>query len=372
MSRSKKIIGLVLAVVMILSTLTVAFAEAYNPDDLTASITIAATETTLEPGETATITVTATTNYYVSTFRIPVFYDNAYISVSNITAPITGSAGTTGDSSYYTGTGLSSTDTGIVAVNYVADFGDSLSILNNTTVLTFTITALSTTNVTDVIRCESGSIKTSTNPNGALYIGANSSGNGTMDSTGLNNENIDISNASVTITIPGGGTPELILTATGTSYGTVIDRVSTCNADGFVYGIPVDEGASIVDYVTTDYGSVNVVTNGQGLESTGAEIQLIDTDGSTVLETYYFVMIGDVNGDGFIDAVDASAVDAVGSYSDFSFDATDGSAEGLAADTNGDGFIDAVDASAVEAVASYTDFPSQQDLATAVAAGRGI
>ena len=375
MSRSKKIIGLVLAVVMAVSMMTVAFAN-YNPASLTASITIDTTANTLNPGESATITVKATTNYYVSTFSIPIFYDNAYVTVSNATAGVSGSVVATeasqGGSKFYNGTSLTSADTGVVAAVYVADFGDPLTTFNNTTVLTFTVTAGATTGVTDVIRCEADSIKTSTNSVGALYIAANSSEGNTMDSLAMNNENITLTAATQSIVIPGGGTPELVLTTLGASYGTIIDRTSTCNEDGFVYGIPVDEGASIADYVETDYGSINVVTNGQGLESTGAEIQLIDTDGSTVLETYLFVMIGDVNGDGFIDAVDASAVDAVGSYSDFSFDATDGSAEGLAADTNGDGFIDAVDASTVEAVASYTEFPSQQDLATDVAAGRGI
>ena len=319
MSRSKKLIGLVLAVVMALSMLTVAFAD-YDPATLTASITITSTADTLNPGETATITVKATTNYYVSTFSIPVFYDNAYVTVSNATAPVTGSVVATeasaGGSKFYNGTTLTSADTGVEAAVYVADFGDTLTQFNNTTVLTFDVTANATTGVTDVIRCEADSIKTSTNSVGALYIAANKSESSTMDSLALNNENIDITAATVTITIPGAAEFDLVTTATGDSNGVIIDRNKTFGGAyaGVVYGFPqlANNTFRTINYITTnlttsDGANTQAIVAADLARTIGTVGYGTGTTITVGSKVYVIVIFGDVNGDGLINASDTTA-----------------------------------------------------------------
>ena len=314
MSRSKKIIGLVLAVIMAVSMMTVAFAD-YDPATLTASITIETTANQLDPGDTATITVKATTNYYVSTFSIPIFYDNAYVTVSGASTPITDAVVATeasqGGSKFYNGTSLTSADTGVVAAVYVADFGDTLTQFNNTVVLTFTVTAGATTGVTDVIRCESGSIKTSTNSVGALYIAANKSATNTMDSLALNNENIDITAATQSIDI-GSAEPELILTATGTSNGVIIDTHKTFGGlyYGVVYGFPqlATNTFRTINYITTNLtttaGDLTASNLGRTIGTTGYGTGTTITVGSKV---YVIVIFADVDGNGLINGQDTTA-----------------------------------------------------------------
>ncbi len=325
MSRSKKIIGLVLAVIMAVSMMTVAFAD-YDPATLTASITIETTETQLDAGETATITVKATTNYYVSTFSIPIFYDNQLVTVSNATTPITNAVVATeasqGGSKFYNGTSLTSADTGVVAAVYVADFGETLTTFNNTTVLTFTVTASTTNTGTEVIRCESGSIKTSTNSVGALYIAANKSANATMDSLALNNENIDITAATQSIDIGSAVQPaELALTATGSTNGVIIDTHKTFGGAyaGVVYGFTQLANAT---FRNTTYLTTNLeVTNGGSMQfgrsigsagyGTGTTITVYNSDSTPTGAVYVVVIFGDVNGDGFINVSDTGLVKGI-------------------------------------------------------------
>lgn len=166
--------------------------------------------------------------------------------------------------------------------------------------------------------------------------------------------------------------PELQLSETGKANGVIIDKVSTCaDGNGFVYGVATDNGDSIADALQTPAGSIQVTENEQGQMSTGAKIELLNDSGE-VVETYYFIFFGDINGDGLIDPIDVTLVEGVASYSDFDFSADDGSITGIAADVNGDGLIDPIDVTYLEGVASYSDFPTQAETAAVVAAAKGI
>ena len=109
----------------------------------------------------------------------------------------------------------------------------------------------------------------------------------------------------------------LLVSEYGASMGVVVDTMSfNMNGNGFVYGINTDWGEMLETYFETPSGSIVVTPNEQGAYSTGATIELLDDDGN-VLETYHFVFLGDVSGDGFVDAVDVSMIDGVAGYVDF-------------------------------------------------------
>ena len=169
--------------------------------------------------------------------------------------------------------------------------------------------------------------------------------------------------------------PELQPSENGTAAGTIIDRTSYCaNGAGFIYGIDVYDfygDAEILDKLATPAGSIRVTANDMGVYSTGAKIELLSASGD-VVETYYYIYFGDINGDGVVDFSDVTTVEGINSFMDFDFAAGDGSVAGMAADINGDEVIDFTDVTYVEGVNSYIDFPMQSETAATVAANKGI
>lgn len=364
--KSKKILSLALALVMVLSVLSIgAFAAKTTP---TAAISVTASkETEIENGDVITITVAATASedYFVGPMSIPVTYDPALFSADNVAGADLFGAGTTE-------VVANTTEAGKVTVVITPDTAGSPVATNlngaDVTLFTFELTAIADAGDCDVAVVADQ--KTTTNLTGKLYIGSFDAADARTAELTTVGQTLVLDDATVNLSYGAAGDPELILTQLGEDNGAVIDRVSDCLESGFVYGIDTDLGELIEDYVTTLVGSVEVVPNDEGVESTGATILLKDAS-DNVVETYYFVFIGDINGDGFVDASDVTMSEGTASYSDFDFDAADGSAMGFAADTNGDGFIDASDVTYEEGVASYSDFPAQAETAAIVAETRG-
>ncbi|HZK39163.1 MAG TPA: InlB B-repeat-containing protein [Clostridia bacterium] len=124
---------------------------------------------------------------------------------------------------------------------------------------------------------------------------------------------------------------------------TVIDQNK-----GFIYGL--DEGISESVFLND---RVQILGDGElrvtyyaDAFGTGTKVELIDRLTSTVLETYYVVIFGDVDGDGFITADDVEIIRQISSYqSSFTAD----SAFEFAADLSGDGTIDAFDLNLITA-----------------------
>lgn len=327
MSNIKKIIGVVLALVMVLSVATVAFAA---PED-NYSITFTADKTTLSEGETATVEVKVTTNFKVSAMTIPVFFDNTKVAVTAAPAATdpaelerTTIASVDSEeyndlSRFYRGTTYTEADHGVVALNYLPVTGDAIRQYNNETVMTLTVTALTGASGTAVIECLSTTVKTNANPSGTLLIAKNKSDAAVVDSEGEIVDNGNVAGAKTTITIAGATEPaDLALTEQGTTDGVKIDTRFTFGGQyaGVVYGFKQVRNNTFKtqtfltdSLVATNEGSFKVTKGGTGF-STGTTLEVLNADGSSTGKVYVVVVFGDINKDGLINNNDISVCQA--------------------------------------------------------------
>lgn len=322
MSNIKKIIGVVLALVMVLSVATIAFAA----DGDAYSIAITADKTTLNPGESATVTVKLTTNYYASAISIPVFFDKSQVTVSAGTTTVQDATIATEDSTsiqpIYDGAGLSKDDYAVRALVLVPEWGAALKKYANEAVMTFTVTANEGATGSAVFECVSSSIKiTPTHSNGSLYVGKNSSGTAVYDSLAETVNTCDITAAKATINFAGStaDAADLALTSTGASDGVVIDKNKTFGGQyaGIVYGFTTSGSANLN---AAYYNNLLTATNGGSLSftkspylsrgttfGTGATVTVKNAD-ATISKTYVIIIFGDVTGDGKVLAADLSEI----------------------------------------------------------------
>ncbi len=155
-------------------------------------------------------------------------------------------------------------------------------------------------------------------------------------------------------------------------YPHLIDAVDAAPT-GMIYGLDTvgyDDNFSsdvypmIADAFTTAYGDdyLEVIlpeSSIDGFETTGTIINVLDEDGA-VVETYYFVYFGDVNGDAYMDSIDVAAA------SEFAFygDTTTTVAETIAGDYNGDTYVDSIDVATMSELAFVQDgYSAQADIA---------
>ena len=338
MKKKNKIIAIIVALALIVSVFVVGtVANTKNT-----SIAISIDKTELSAGQSATVTVTASADYPVATASIPVFYDKTMVTVSNATATLTSYAVaevttdlTAVDSAkIYANTNISSSKFGFVLVTYIGGANDTVSTIDNKTVLTFTITAKSDVSGDALVKCVTESAKTDDNVEGMLYFGATTSGT-TITSIPENVENIDVENASKSATITTGGA-DLVAKA---DMPTVID-----NTNKYIYGITA--GDSVEDYIKVNNGSFELVANSSGYTNgTGATVKVKNASG-TVVDTYTVIIFGDVNGDAAITAADGNTVASA------TLGATiEDTANNMAADVNGDATITVADGNTVGSAA---------------------
>lgn len=320
MSNIKKIIGVVLALVMVLSVATIAFAA----DGDAYSIAITADKTTLNPGESATVTVKLTTNYYASAISIPVFFDKSQVTVSAGTTTVQDATIATEDSTsiqpIYDGAGLSKDDYAVRALVLVPEWGAALKKYANEAVMTFTVTANEGATGSAVFECVSSSIKiTPTHSNGSLYVGKNSSGTAVYDSLAETVNTCNITAAKATINFAGStaDAADLAIKSAYADSGIVIDTNKTFGGqyNGVVYGFTLEGTINAAFYTNrleaTNGGSITIVKTPYVVRpasyGTGATVQVNNADG-TLAKTYVIVILGDVNGDGRLLSNDALTV----------------------------------------------------------------
>lgn len=325
MSRSKKIVGLVLAVVLMLGSFTMAFA-ATDPGagNYTATVAVTPAADTIGAGESTTVTVKATTNFTVGALSVPLFYEKANVTVSDIAIPATAGyaystdATATDAASIFASAGLDSATYGFVMVTYIPAAGAATKVFTDEQVLSFTVTAKAGVADGTAVNFKTvdASRKTSTNPTGTLYVGFINSD--TINAVPTNIEATGLV-TSATVTIGSAMTPaDLELTATGSTDGVVIDTRITFGGQytGVVYGFKQVAGTTFRannTYITnalqaTNGGSLSIErsfnTAGWG---TGTTITVKNSDGTDSGKVFVVVIFGDVNADGLINANDTTA-----------------------------------------------------------------
>ena len=120
--------------------------------------------------------------------------------------------------------------------------------------------------------------------------------------------------------------------------GTPLCFIDKFKDELFVYGIEPHTD-SLDSYLAAESGSLKFSPTSKG-NGTGTKIELYDEDGNLV-KTYTLVIFGDVNGDGWYDATDATLVNCIvgGMFTKEQL----GEAAWLAADCNHDGVINEAD-----------------------------
>lgn len=337
MKNKNKIIAVIVAIILVASVFVVGtVANTKNT-----SIAISIDKTELSAGQSATVTVTASADYPVATASIPVFYDKAMVTVSSATATLTGydvanvttDLTATDSAKIYANTGVDSNKFGFVLVTYIGGAGDTVSTIDNKTILTFKITANSDISGESLVKCVTESAKTDDNVAGMLYFGTTTNGT-TINSIPENVENIDISNASKSVTITtNAGNADIVAKE---DMPTVIDTENK-----YIYGITA--GESLEDYIQVNNGSYEIVANSSGVTNgTGATVNVKNASG-TVVDTYTVIVFGDVNGDAAVTLTDTASVKLATLGGEI-----DGEANNMAADVNADGSVTLTDTATVK------------------------
>ena len=198
--------------------------------------------------------------------------------------------------------------------------------------------------------------KTQTNPGGTV-IAARMSDSNVVTGTPIVGQTV---NATNTVTIGGAAAtpPELVVvdgavgaidtSRTDMDMDDIDGDGDTQTVDGYLYGFDPDNNGSLDEiFAVEGDGEMVIIPSSEGSEAaTGTMVQVVDNDGN-VVATYVVIVFGDVNGDGFADATDASVLE----QHDFWILGDWGrlyTYQEVAGDINVDGAADATDASMVE------------------------
>lgn len=309
MTKAKKVLSLVLAVVMVAAM----FAFSASAAAQNATFTVSVDKTPVTVGEEITVTVNLETDYYTASTNVPVYYDPAvfeFVAGSVVTTPIF-DAGTTGIMSY------NDAATGCLKVGFYPDTtaGDATAQIMNGTLFTFKLRAIA--NGTSDIALHAEDQKSATNVGGTLYCGAYASSVPDNNPATVG-QAFTINNTSATV----GSTmqPADLDLKAGAAAGIIIDRNKTFGEqyDGVVYGFTLADASKMLRD-TAMYTSNLEATNGGSLTftavkvgryncyGTGAAINVLNSDG-TVAKKYAIVIFGDVNSDGAITATDTGVI----------------------------------------------------------------
>lgn len=326
---SKKILSVVLALVLIMSTfVTVAFAatnyETLDESGLSEYTQVWALSEPVANGDnTYTVDVNLTTNYPTGSIQFEIVEDDA-----NDVITLTDVALGAGVPTTY-GAELSfDADTGkiIIVPQTVAGTEMITATAINGVVATLTYSYAGSGSAQVAIKNDP---KTATTPAGsliALRMGNSNivstdmiAGQSVVDATGA--AVTDVSITPVTIGAATVAEAELVLTDTGSSAGVIIDTTHTFGGAyaGVVYGITSTNykaKTTITNNVTASNEGSLVVTTSDGKTTasgnygTGTTIEVLNSDGTSTGKIYVFVAFGDVDGNGLINGNDAKAVTA--------------------------------------------------------------
>lgn len=296
---SKKVLGALLAIVMVLSVFSVtafaAGATSYEEDATLYKQTWSLTEPTAV-ADGYQVNVVLTTNYKVGpiSFKIE--------GADSVTAVAVGSG-------YYAGSYSSHGTEGLILITPNTSATVEAKEMTNAVVATVTYTSAS--NATPTI---ANNPKTAANPSGTLIAAR-------CDADSVNASNFILGQ---TVEVLGAGEAPVVVAADlqATASGVVVDTSKTFGGAyaGAVYGIPrADGGASKItsgdfykDFVTaTNGGTLTVVKSIYSARGsswgTGTVLEVYNADG-TLSKKYVVVLFGDVDGNGTVDTSDLGLV----------------------------------------------------------------
>lgn len=320
MSKTRKILSLVLALAMIVSTFAVsAFAAAsYESDEDIEAGKYNQTWALSGPADngdnTYTVDVNLTTDYATGAIQ--------FVLTNTAAASVTYDSIALGDAI------PADYNAQISAYEKVNDDGTSkvTVMIIPTTVDASTISAVALdgviAKVTYTLVSGSATIaldnnpSSATNPAGTLIAGRASDGN-LVTSDMITGQNVEVTAGAESVTIGSAALPsDLALTEAGSAAGVVIDTNKTFDGAyaGVVYGFTQSANNTFVNttYLTTNLTATNEGTLsfdrsiGSSGYGTGTEITVTGKDGGT--KTYVVVIFGDVDGNGLIAVADATVI----------------------------------------------------------------
>ncbi len=323
MAKTKKGLSLVLAVVMLFSMLAVG---TFAADAENAAFTVSTDAAgALKAGDTVTVTVSLTTDYFVGPLAVPVTYDaTAFdlvagsLTVSKIFGDATTDAVTsTQDGSVY------------VVISPKTSGTPTTAVANNLTLFTFRLTAADVNGEFPIAITDNQ--KTAANPGGKWYCGS-------FDSADPKTANLKaigqtFTKTDATVTIGTAAKPEIVAKAETTG---AVDATRS-----YLYGIESGTADITAFFGATNNGSLRLKA-GNDVIGTGAEVELLSNAGD-VVATYTVIVFGDVNGDGAVTAADYAVIKGASLGGTIS-----GDAQTFAADVNGDGSVTAADYAVVK------------------------
>ena len=296
---SKKVIGALLAIVMVLSVFSfTVFAAGSTGYDTDASHTQTWRLGDIEGTGPYTIKIYLTTNYNVGPIQFKLE------NVDSVTAVEVGSG-------YYTATAYAGSS-GLVSI--IPDTSSTITAKTLSDAHVATVTYTSASNATPTILASEA--KTAANPQGTLFASY------AEGSDYVNGCDFLVGQAATIIEVGGDAPVVAAADLQASASGVVIDTSKTFGGAyaGVVYGIPAkDNGATKLtsgdyyqDFVTaTNGGSVTVVKSiysGRAASwGTGTKLEVYNADG-TLAKTYIIVLFGDVNGDSLIENTDIGLV----------------------------------------------------------------
>lgn len=312
MTKAKKVLSLVLAVVMVAATFAFSASAA---NEKNATFTVSVDKATVSKDEVITVTVNLKTDYYAGPTNVPVYYNPEFFEFveKSVTGANIFGEGATDVQSY------NDAVTGCLKVAFIPDTADGTAApkLLDGTLFTFQLRAIA--NGTSDIGLHADDQKTATNIGGTLYCGAYKS-SAIDNNPATVGQTFAITNTSATV----GSTMEpadLELTATGATDGVVIDTRMTLGGQyaGVVYGFKQINNTTFRannNYIknsvqATNGGSIEIARSFNTLGwSTGTTITVKNSDGSDTGKVYVVVIFADVNCDGLINGNDTTACKA--------------------------------------------------------------
>lgn len=291
MTKAKKAIGVILAVVM-LATMFAFGSLAVTPGNATFTVTPSATN--VEVNDTVTVTVKVTTDYYASAVGVPVHFDASLFDfVAGSFTPNTDIYGAAGSADYR----ANYDNNGCFTVAFAPKSevaGVKAQELSNVTLFTFQLTAKA--NGVSPVQLKAEDQKALGNMTGKLYCGQKANAAITSEDIMIG-QTFTLNNSSVTI--GSAAAPELVAKAGTTG---VVD-----SANKYVYGVAV--GTTAADYFeATNGGTLEwAVGDASSVDGTGATVTLKDASGA-VVDTYTLIIFGDVNGDANVDSTDSFVI----------------------------------------------------------------